>query len=207
MKSESFKVAGVTRYEENIRTVLRYNRTYDLSSKEIKELYSNGSRVKEYIPDKMNVVLEPEPDNRFDSNAVKVLINGTKVGYIKEGSCTHVKNLLKKEGVKVVVTDIGIGKYKDIDDGRVEKGAYNYPFVKLAICYPDPEENAKKDPVAPSKAQTERAAAIKKSKTRLTIFAVFVWIVLSALSHLIDPAIVLGVIMVILVSEVFKRFK
>lgn len=225
MKSESFKVAGVTNYEKEIRSLLVPNPDFQLSAAQIREKYSLNKRIPELIPGKTEAALVPEPDNKYDSNAIKVLINGILVGYIKSGSCSHVKKLLKESDVRIVVAEMGLGRYKQVYEDAVDTERYNYPFIKLSVRYGGPDEEPaadqkivsedlpgnepapEKEPVQQSKAQKDRAAAVKKSKQRLTIFAIFVWIILSALCRVIDPAIVIGVIMLILVTEIFKRFK
>ena len=37
------------------------------------------------------VTFEPEPDNKYDANACKILINDTHVGYVKKGRAPPVK--------------------------------------------------------------------------------------------------------------------
>ena len=49
---------------------------------------------------KLNIdaVLEPEPSNSFDKNAVRVLIDGKHVGYIPQIDSERVGNIIKRSG-------------------------------------------------------------------------------------------------------------
>ena len=54
-------------------------------------------------------VLEMEPTNEFDSNAVKVVVEGTQVGYIPKFDSPAVTAMIKKSGKKVYEVPVRIG--------------------------------------------------------------------------------------------------
>jgi hypothetical protein len=54
-------------------------------------------------------VLEMEPSNPFDSNAVKVVVEGTQVGYIPKFDSPAVTEMIKKSGKKVYEVPVRIG--------------------------------------------------------------------------------------------------
>jgi hypothetical protein len=54
-------------------------------------------------------VLEPEPTNEFDSSAVKVVVEGTQVGYIPKFDSPAVTEMIKKSGKKVYEVPVRIG--------------------------------------------------------------------------------------------------
>lgn len=76
------------------------------------------------------VELIPEPENEYDSNAVKVVVDDVHIGYIKKGSCSRVKNLLSSGRVTDIDCSIFGGKYKvvwDRDEGYVlEEDEYRF---------------------------------------------------------------------------------
>jgi hypothetical protein len=139
VRSEKFKVAGVTHYLQNIESLADENDDYYLSNRELMEAYSDGDRIYQYEFSPYLVELIPEPENEFDSNAVRVDIDGLTVGYIKKGSCTHVKNLLAAPDFHSVTVDsMGLGKYKEIyedEDGElhVEKGELSGCWVHIRV--------------------------------------------------------------------------
>jgi hypothetical protein len=54
-------------------------------------------------------VLEMEPSNPFDSTAVKVVVEGTQVGYIPKFDSPAVTEMIKKSGKKVYEVPVRIG--------------------------------------------------------------------------------------------------
>jgi hypothetical protein len=54
-------------------------------------------------------VLEMEPTNQFDSSAVKVVVEGTQVGYIPKFDSPAVTEMIKKSGKKVYEVPVRIG--------------------------------------------------------------------------------------------------
>jgi hypothetical protein len=54
-------------------------------------------------------VLELEPTNEFDSSAVKVVVEGTQVGYIPKFDSPAVTEMIKKSGKKVYEVPVRIG--------------------------------------------------------------------------------------------------
>jgi hypothetical protein len=54
-------------------------------------------------------VLEMEPTNEFDSSAVKVVVEGTQVGYIPKFDSPAVTEMIKRSGKKVYEVPVRIG--------------------------------------------------------------------------------------------------
>lgn len=137
-KTQTHKVTGVSHYLDNIMTLKTENFDYDLSKKElINEGYENERIYQfEFYPIKTELI--PEPDNPHDPNAIKVVIDGVLVGYIKSGSCSRVHKLLRENRIKKIDAEIGGGKYKyigyDEDDDKyyIEKDDIPF-FVHLNI--------------------------------------------------------------------------
>lgn len=121
-KEEKHHVAGVTSYMENIMSLAIENEDYSKSKKDIVDDFQTEERIFQYYWDVLKVELTEEPDNPHDPNAVKVLVDGFHVGYIKKGSCTHIKKLLHSGNVVKISAQIGGGKYKYVyEDEDTEK--------------------------------------------------------------------------------------
>lgn len=209
MKTETFKLAGVKHYEDNIMSLLRVNGVFDFSDQELKDLYAD-EKVPEFVPKTdLQVFLEEEPTNQYDPNAVKVLINGVHVGYIKAGSCTHAKNVMAAGIKKIFVKEIAIGRYKYVTEDYVETEDYSNPRIAIVVIY-GPEEAASPDPKVVEEASMKKAPVKeprKGMKKRLIILAIFAWIILSALCYLLTPPLVLGIVIFALIYNIFKRLK
>lgn len=137
-KEQTYKIAGVSHYLDNILSLKSENFDYDLSKKElINEGYEN-ERVYQYIFYVIKTELIPEPDNPHDPKAIKVIVDGVHVGYIKSGSCAHVHKLLRENRIRKIDVKIGGGKYKyigydeDEDKYYLEKDDIPF-FVHLSI--------------------------------------------------------------------------
>lgn len=137
-----YRVAGVTHYEENILSLGEENPDYDSSKSELVDCGLIGERVYKYIFHPQSVELQPEPDNPNDPNAVKVIVDGEHVGYVKAGSCAHIKKVLARDGIARIKCEIGGGPYKRVDedyDDETEKETYTLEkdssplFVHLKI--------------------------------------------------------------------------
>lgn len=137
--SDSFIVAGTSFRREAIEEMGVENPAYSYSKRQLIDEVSEGERVYEYEFFPTNVELIEEPDNPHDPNAIKVVIDGVHVGYIKSGSCSRVRNLLRSGKTKSVEADIYGGNYKllSLDDDEqyhIEKNETDFG-VKIRIIH------------------------------------------------------------------------
>ena len=127
-KEKSYRVAGVTYYEDNIMRLAIENPEYEYSKKEFVDNDLVGERVYKYDFDPCKVELQPEPDNPKDPNAIKVIVDGEHIGYIIEGSCSHLLKVISRGGISCIKCEMGGGPYKyvseDYDDEKDEE-VYN----------------------------------------------------------------------------------
>lgn len=137
LKTEKFRVAGVSHYVNDIMNELSCeNDDYSLRTSELAEIYDVGDRIFKYSFDDARAELVPEPTNEYDQNAIRVEVGGILIGYVKRGSCSHVKNLLKSPDFDHISVEIGGGAYKRLyecdDEIQVERDSYNI-FADLYI--------------------------------------------------------------------------
>ena len=162
-KKEKFQVAGVSHYADDIMRKISYeNDDYSLSAKELSEIYDVGDRVFEYSFDDCNASLIPEPTNEHDPNAIRVEVKGILIGYIKRGSCSHVKNLLKSPDFDHIKVEIGGGNYKrlyeDDDKLKIEKDSCGL-FADLYIYTRQAEQEPEVAPVPPTATSSPAAGS------------------------------------------------
>lgn len=135
---KTHKVTGMSHYIDNIMSLSLENNDYDLSKKELIEEGYENERVYQYEFYPIKTELIPEPDNPYDPNAIKVMVDNTHVGYIKSGSCSHILKVLKEDRIEKIECKIGGGKYKyigydeDEDKYYLEKDDAPF-FVHLSI--------------------------------------------------------------------------
>jgi len=211
-KRETIKITGTSHFADNIKTLMLENPDYSLSDKELLEEYEVGDDIREYESAAKHVELIPEPDNQYDSNAVRCEIEGVTVGYVKKGSCSHVKNLLSSPGFKYVMIDkllFGNSKhvYSDDDDKPyIEVKEYDNPVVHLIIATEAASESVaiepqeKKLPPASNAVTTNTESSKKIPLPLLILIASFLLILLFAVP-------VLGIIAVIVAIVLFVKMR
>lgn len=125
-----FRVAGVTKYKKEVKEacnliaedngIPEYAKYYsNLSTKELREeLEEYGLKVFKYQDlDFFNIELVPEVDNKYDPNAIKVLIFNNHVGYVPATIAKTIRKYFDNKKYNFVIEgEIKGGPYKEWDD-------------------------------------------------------------------------------------------
>lgn len=140
-KTENHQVAETSYHQEAIKSLGTLNPDYQLTKSQLIKNKLINCAIYEYNFPSLTAELIPEPSNIHDSNAIKVVIAGQHVGYIKKGSCSHIKNLINSNAIKSVTANIYGGKNKyincyddsgDADSYELEKDEYDIG-IKITI--------------------------------------------------------------------------
>lgn len=137
-KTFTTKVTGMQYHMDALLELASENPDYHMSKKEIIDNFMTDEKIYEYEFFAGKTKLIPEPDNPYDSNAVKVVIDGNHVGYIKAGSCARILKLLREDRIQRIEAEVGGGKYKlvyeedDEETYTLERGQTHY-YVHLTI--------------------------------------------------------------------------
>lgn len=134
LKEETFDIAGVSYYLDNLQKLACANPDYRKRGKTLAEEGQSGKRIYRYNYVYKPVKLILEDKNPHDRYAVMVQIAGEKVGYISQDENRHVREILSKHEVKFISARISGGEYKVIaENGDAEKDSKrNYITVKIA---------------------------------------------------------------------------
>lgn len=139
-KQETFRVAGVTFYESAFMKIAAPNESYDMDKRFLIDHDMTCERIYQYDYVVRNITLVEEPTNQYDPNAIKVIADGNHVGYIKRGSTSRIRNIIKA-GIISITAEAGGGKYKYIDnDGHMESGTAPH-FMHLKITFNGGSQN------------------------------------------------------------------
>lgn len=125
----SYTVKGVFKHEEEIfHEMMIRNPEFDYTKSELVDCGAVDMNTYEWVPrDGMELELVPEPDCKYDPNAVKVVIGGHHIGYIPKEKCLEVLELLSSGRIERMSYDLIGGKYKRVDE--------DYDFEKDKSTY------------------------------------------------------------------------
>lgn len=139
---KKYKVAGVTHYVDNILELAVEDPSYQMTKRELIEEDRVEEKVWKYFFAPEKVELVPEENNPQDPKAIKVVVDGRHVGYIKSGSCAHLRKVIEQGGIADIDCMIGGGPYKYViaeEDEETGKVTYSidedetHIFVHLNI--------------------------------------------------------------------------
>lgn len=111
-KIEHHRVAGTSFRMKEIRSLGAENFDYDLKKREMIDAGLIDERVYRTDFYASKVELIPEPENPQDPRAIRVVVDGVHIGYIKSGSCAHIRKLLSAGMIASIKCEIGGGRYK-----------------------------------------------------------------------------------------------
>lgn len=109
---ERHKVAGTTYHLDAIMELAEDNPDYDMTQREIIDAGMEEERIYQYTFPDSPVELVDDPDNEQDPNAIKVLVAGQHIGYIKRGSTGRIHKLQRSGRVLGITAEIYGGRYK-----------------------------------------------------------------------------------------------
>lgn len=114
LKTERHKIAGTSFRQKDIESLGDENSFYTLTKKELIEfdMIDQNIYALEFSPECVELIEEPE--NEYDPNAVKVVVDDVNIGYIKKGSCAHIKKMIREKRIIEITAEIHGGKYKCI---------------------------------------------------------------------------------------------
>lgn len=140
---DTFRATGMSYHMDEFNKLRSQNGLYNLSKKDLIECGYINTRVFEYNYMCNAVTFEEEPTNQYDPKAIKVIADGHHIGYIKKGSTTHLRNILKNEIISVTA-DCGGGKYKCVFENHsgnyeIETGDAPHWF-KIVIRFKRPAQ-------------------------------------------------------------------
>ena len=152
---ERHKLAGTSYHLDAIMALAQENPDYDLTKREIIDDGLTDERIYQYTFADGPVELVDDPDNEYDPNAIKVLVAGQHIGYIKRGSTGRVHNLQRAGRVLGVTAEIYGGKYKVVTCDEDYDGTEHYDLIKDETEYGAaieilvrPEQEQEQEPVS-----------------------------------------------------------
>lgn len=106
------KIVGLDYRKSNVMKLARENPLYKLDKASILKQGLTDTAIHKYIFADGPTELVQEPDNPHDPNAIKVVVAGQHIGYIKAGSCAHLNKVINEGRIEKILCRIYGGPYK-----------------------------------------------------------------------------------------------
>ena len=136
---KNYRITGVSHYEKNIASLGVLNPAYSLTKRDLIKAKRFDECIYQYTFTPHKTELIPEPTNPHDPNAIKVVIDGAHVGYIKAGSCKQILKMIDEDRIASITSRISGGAYKMLichddacTDCEIDKGKNSYS-VQISI--------------------------------------------------------------------------
>lgn len=106
------RVVGLEYRKTDVMKLARENPLYKLDKAAILKQGQADTYIHKYIFECEPAELVQEPENPKDPNAIKVVVAGQHIGYIKAGSCAHLNRVINEGRVDKILCRIYGGPYK-----------------------------------------------------------------------------------------------
>jgi len=113
-KVKNYRITGTSHYQDAFKRLAIKNPEYAMSKKELIDAGMADESVYQYCFQPVKVELVPESENPYDPNAIKVVVDGEHIGYIKKGSCAHLLKVINGNRIEKISARLYGGKYKYI---------------------------------------------------------------------------------------------
>lgn len=134
-KTETHKIAGVSFRQDILGLLATENDDYSKTKRELIEDELTDEWIYEYDFYPSRVELIPEPENPEDPKAIKVVVEGQHIGYIKSGSCARIHKYLKNGKILDLSCEISGGKGKRLVEDVNEWGKSSYSLEQRNIPF------------------------------------------------------------------------
>lgn len=106
------RIVGLEHRKANVMKLAKENPLYGLDKTAILRQGLVDTYIHKYTFVNDPADLVQEPNNPHDPNAIKVVVAGQHIGYIKAGSCAHLNKVINEGRVEKVLCRIYGGPYK-----------------------------------------------------------------------------------------------
>lgn len=113
--TEIYPVKGIFAHEDDIfHNLMRYNPVYDYSKTDMIDYCQTDEPIYKWIPKDLPVSLVPEPDNKYDPNAIRIEVGGILIGYIPKSECKKVRGYIESDRIESIFYFATGGAYKTL---------------------------------------------------------------------------------------------
>ena len=121
-----YEIRGMSYKEKELMRLASENPDWDLSDSELIKKYWYNVIIYKYTFLTSPVALVPDPKNKNDPNAIKVIVAGQHIGFIPAESTAEVRAILAQKGAHPLLCAISGGEQKSIKYHTVLQSQYGY---------------------------------------------------------------------------------
>lgn len=127
-RKETIRAAGISYRTDAVLSLGYKNNEYAYNKKQIIDEDLEDKEIWEYDFPQYDVEFVFEPDNKYDTNAIAIYVEGKQIGYVERDLTAHVRDLIESGKLKSAYCQIVGGKYKiyDSDEESIEKYEINF---------------------------------------------------------------------------------
>lgn len=132
---KSHRIVGLNYRKANVLKLATENPDYKLDKAGIIKQGLADATIHRYVFTNAPVELVQEPDNSEDPNAIKVIVGGQHIGYIKAGSCAHLNKVISEGRIEQILCRISGGPYKGVfqdEDEAMDAGFSGNPTYRFS---------------------------------------------------------------------------
>ena len=118
---KSYIIVGLNYRMDNVMKLAKKNPKYALDKDGILKKGLVDTSIHKYLFINSPAVLEQEPDNPADPKAIKVIVAGQHIGYIKAGSCAHLNKVINEGRVERILCRISGGPVKGLESSTLDE--------------------------------------------------------------------------------------
>lgn len=106
-------VAGISFRKADVLSLGEKNDDYSMTKKDLFDCDMTDEKIYEYKFPEYTANLIADPENKYDKNAIKVIVDGVQIGFIPAALCSEVMELINK-GKNTCRLTIGGGAWKEL---------------------------------------------------------------------------------------------
>ena len=135
VESQNYVVVGTQYHEKDITKLGTPNPDYNMTKRDIIDCCMTDEFIWKFSFNPISVQLVPEPTNPHDSNAIKVVIDGSHVGYIRARECNLLHGLIENNRIHNINASITGGPYKSVNEDYNDSGKEVYTLERGSDDY------------------------------------------------------------------------
>ena len=93
----TFRIPGLTYHKNAVESIMTNDKRFYLSDRDFMDKIAEGKSIYAYLYYSNACDLKHEPTNKHNRNAVMVIADGKKIGYVPDDMCQSIGQMIRKK--------------------------------------------------------------------------------------------------------------